>query len=123
MIALIAKGIALIAEGIAMGSEEVALGAKGIAIGAGGYAMNGSRRDRHRSKWVGHGFRRGRFENYQQKVTPMEQNGSKCENEAIATGTKENVMRAIVIGLIAKGIALIAEGIAMGSEEVALRWE
>ena len=84
-IAMRAKRIALIAEGIAMGSEEVALGAKGIAIGAGGYAMNGSRRDRHRSKWVGHGFRRGRFENYQQKVTPMEQKGSKNEKEGIAT--------------------------------------
>ena len=47
--------------------------------------MNGSRRDRHRSKRDCHGFRRGRFENYQQKVTPMELKGSKCEKEGIAT--------------------------------------
>ena len=78
--------------------------------------MNGSRRDRHRSKWDCHGFRRGRFENYQQKVTPMEQKGSKCDKEGIATGAK-------VIALIAKGIALIAEGFAKESVEVALRWE
>ena len=47
--------------------------------------MNGSRRDRHRSKRDCHGFRRGRFENYQQKVTPMELKGSKYEKEGIAT--------------------------------------
>ena len=85
-IAMRVKRIALIAEGIAMGTEEVALGAEGIAFGAGGYAMNRSRRDRHRSKGDCHGFRRGRFENYQQKVTPMELKGSKCEKEGIATG-------------------------------------
>ena len=68
----------MIAEGIAMGTEEVVIRKEGIAIGAGGYAMNGSRRDCH-------GFRRGRFENYQQKVTPMEQKGSKYEKEGIAT--------------------------------------
>jgi len=71
--------------------------------------MNGSRRDRHRSKRDCHGFRRGRFENYQQKVTPMEQNGSKCENEGIATGANGNVIRAKVIAMIAKEIALIAD--------------
>ena len=53
----------------------------------------------------------------------MEQKGSKCEKEGIATGANGNVMRAKVIGLIAKGIALIAGGIAMESVEVALRWE
>ena len=53
----------------------------------------------------------------------MEQKGSKCEKEGIATGANGNVMRAKVIGLIEKGNALIAERIAMGSEEVALRWE
>ena len=79
------KRIALIAEGIAMGTEEVALGAEGIAFGAGGYAMIGSRRDRNRSKRDCHGFRRGRFENYQQKITPMELKGSKYEKEGIAT--------------------------------------
>ena len=76
-----AKRIALIAEGIAMGTVEVSLGAERIAIGAGGYAINRSRRDRHRSKRDCHGFRRGRFENYQQKVTPMELKGSKYEKE------------------------------------------
>jgi len=80
-----AKRIALIAEGIAIGTEEVALGAEGIAIGAGGYAMNGSRRLRHRSKRDCNGFRRGRFKNYQQKDTPMEQKGSIYEKEGVAT--------------------------------------
>ena len=93
-IAIRAKRIPLIAEEIAMGTEEVALGAEGIAIGAGGYAMIGSRRDRHRSKWDCHGFRRGRFENYEQNVTPMELKGSKFEKEGIATGANGNVMRA-----------------------------
>ena len=68
-----------------MGTEEVALGAEEIAIGAGGYAMNGSSRDRLRSKRDCHGFRRGRFENYQQKVTPIELKGLKYEKEGIAT--------------------------------------
>ena len=68
-----------------MGTDEVALGAEEIAIGAGSYAINGSRRDRHRYKRDCHGFRRGRFENYQQKVTPMELKGSKYEKEGVAT--------------------------------------
>ena len=53
----------------------------------------------------------------------MEQKGSKCEKEGVATGANGNVMRAKVIAWIGKSIALIAEGIAMGSEEVALRCE
>ena len=46
-----------------MGAEGIAIGAKGIAMGSEGVALN----------------------NYQQKVTPMELKGSKCEKDGIAT--------------------------------------
>ena len=88
--------------------------------------MNGSRRDRHRSKRDCHGFRRGRFENYQQKVTTMELK-SKCERKGslrrvkgIAMGAEGIVIRKEGIAMRAKRIVLIADGIAMGTEEVAL---
>ena len=69
------------------------MGIKGISMELEGVARSrwdlhyirrdrhGSRRDHHRSKRDCHGFRRGRFENYQQKVTPMELKGSKYEKE------------------------------------------
>ena len=47
----------------------------------------------------------------------MEQKGSQCEKEGIATGANGNVMRAKVIAWIGKSIALIAEGIATGAAE------
>ena len=61
-----AEGIVIRKEGIAMRARRIALIADGIAMGT-------------------EEVKRGRFENYQQKVTPIELKGSKYEKEGIAT--------------------------------------